>query len=57
VGSLPECEDTVTDHGTMWVEAVHMSDVQGAECWATRAEALAPEMWQTPAARRMERTP
>jgi hypothetical protein len=46
---------TVADHGTMWVEAVYMSDVPGAESWAKRAAELAPEIWETLAARRMER--
>ncbi len=46
---------TVTDHGTMWVEAVYTSDVPGAECWAKQAEALAPEIWVTLAERRKER--
>lgn len=46
---------TVSDHGTMWVEAVLMSDVPSAEGWAKRAAALAPEIWQTLAERRSAR--
>lgn len=46
---------TVTGQGTAWVEAVHMSDVPGAECWAKRAAELAPEIWQTLAERRAVR--
>lgn len=46
---------TISDHGTMWIEAMYMSDVPGAECWANRAEALVPEIWSTLTARRMER--
>ena len=46
---------TVTDHGTMWVEAVFMSDVPGAECWAKRAQELSAEIWQTLAERRTVR--
>lgn len=47
---------TVTDHGTMWVEAVYTTDVPGAEGWAKRAESLSAEIWETLAARRAERT-
>ena len=43
---------TVTDHGTMWVEAVYFTDVPGAECWAKRAAALSAEIWETLAERR-----
>lgn len=46
---------TVTDHGTMWVEAVYTSDMPGAECWAKRAEQLASEIWETLAERRAVR--
>lgn len=46
---------TVTDHGTMWVEAMYLSDVPGAEAWAKRAAVLAPEVWATLAERRTVR--
>ena len=29
----------ITDHGTMWVEGLYLTDVPGAEQWAKRAEA------------------
>ena len=46
---------TVSDHGTMWVEAAFMSGFPGAECWAKKAEALAPEIWATLGARRVDK--
>jgi len=46
---------TVTDHGTMWVEAIYPTDTSGAEAWAERAAGFAPEIWQTLAARRAVR--
>lgn len=35
---------TVTDHGKAWVEALYLTDVPNAACWAKRAEALAGEI-------------
>lgn len=46
---------TITDHGTMWVEALYLTDVLGAEAWAKRAEELAPDIWETLAERRVVR--
>lgn len=46
---------TVTDHGTMWVEAVYPTGVPDAGCWAKRAAELSPEVWETLAERRVVR--
>jgi uncharacterized membrane-anchored protein len=46
---------TVTDHGTMWVEAVCDGDRDGSREWASRAAELAPEVWASLAVRRKER--
>jgi hypothetical protein len=46
---------TITDHGTMWVEELYLTDVPGAEQWAKRAESLSAEIWETLAERRVVR--
>ncbi|MBP3955449.1 hypothetical protein J8F10_09160 [Gemmata sp. G18] len=46
---------TVTDHGTMWVEAVYPAGVPGADAWAKRAAELASEIWATLVERRTVR--
>ena len=46
---------TVSDAGRLTVEAVADAHTPGAEAWANRAAELAPDIWQTLAARRSGR--
>ena len=46
---------TVGDQGQMAVEAVCDADTPGAEAWGKLAAELAPEVWETLAARRKGR--
>lgn len=46
---------TVSDHGTMSVEAVYDAHRSGTADWSSRAAELAPDVWKTLADRRKER--
>ena len=46
---------TVSDRGTVWVEAVYDAHTPGAEAWAERARSLSPDIWATMAERRKGR--